>query len=461
MRPISIIASLLLLGIAQAVRADDWPQYLGPKRDGVWREPGIVEKLPKEPNYIWRTEVGQGYAGPAVADGRVFVTDLVMNDGKGLPKSASAKGGIVGKERIICLDEKKGETLWKQEYDVTYRVSYPAGPRCTPTVDGDRVYTLGAMGHLLCLDVKKGGILWQKNFVKDFDATLPVWGFASHPLVDGDKLICFVAGSEGRGVIAFEKKTGKELWKALTFSGDPGYGVPVIYPFGKDGKRQLIVWHSRAVVGLDPETGKRLWSEPWQIMASLNVSMPRQTDGDKLFMTSFYNGSMLLKVEDDKPAIVWKSKSKVNQDSVKPEKTVDLHSIMPTPVVKDGFIYGVCSYGELRCLKLDTGERIWMTHEPIVGKSERWGNAFITAHEDRYFLFNEKGELIICKLSPEKYEEVSRMKILEPTNNLTNRPVVWSLPAFANKKCYAQRQGDCLRVAGEVNRRNAGLSESH
>ncbi len=432
---------------AQRPRADDWPQYLGPKRDGVWRETGIVETLPKEPKYLWRKPVGQGYAGPAVADGKVFVTDLVLSQGSVLPKSGFGKGNLAGKERVLCLDEKNGETLWKKEYDVAYRVSYPAGPRCTPTVDGDRVYTLGTMGDLLCLDVKKGNVLWKKNFVKDFDATVPVWGFASPPLVDGDKLICLVGGSEGRGVVALNKKTGAEIWKALSISGDPGYSAPVIYPIGKEGRRELIIWHSHAVVGLDPETGKRLWSEPWDIKAALTAVAPRLAPNDELFLTGFYNGSMLLKVEGDKPAIVWKSKSKGNQDSVMPDKTVDLHSIMPTPVIKDGYIYGVCSYGELRCLKLDTGERVWQTHEPIVGKSTRWGNAFIVSHEDRYFFFNELGELIVGKLSPQKYEEISRMKILEPTNIMAGRPVVWTHPAFANKNCYARNDKEIVCVS--------------
>src|SRR5207245_251888 len=129
---------------------------------------------------------------------------------------------------------KTGETLWKQQYDCVYRVSYPGGPRCTPTVDANRVFTLGTMGDLLCLDVKSGSILWQKNFVKDFEAGVPVWGFSSHPLVDGDKLICLVGGSEGRGVIAFDKKNGSVIWKSVTTSGDMGYGVPVIYPIGKE-----------------------------------------------------------------------------------------------------------------------------------------------------------------------------------------------------------------------------------
>lgn len=170
-------------------------------------------------------------------------------------------------------------------------------------------------------------------------------------------------------------------------------------------------------------------------------------EGDKLFITSFYNGSLLLHVEADKAPIIWKSKSKGNMDSVNPEKTVDLHSIMATPVIKDGYIYGVDSYGEFRCLKLDTGERIWSTYQPVTGKSDRWGNAFITENEGRYILFNEKGELVIAKLTPEKYEENSRMKILEPTNVMAGRPVVWTHPAFANKNMYVRNDKEIVCVS--------------
>lgn len=425
-----------LTTFALAASADDWPQYLGPKRDAIWRETGIVDTLPKEPKYLWRKEVGQGYAGPAVAGGKVFVTDLIRDAGTG-------KGA--GKERVLCLDAKTGETLWKQEYDVTYRVSYPAGPRCTPTVDSERVYTLGAMGDLLCMDVNKGDILWKKNFLKDYKGSLPVWGYSSHPLVDGDRLICLVGGSDGRGVIAFDKKTGAEKWSSVTTSGDPGYCVPVIYTLG--GVRQLIIWHSRAVVSLDPETGKRLWSEPWDIRVAVTISMPR-VEGDKLFLTAFYNGAMLMKVDADKATVLWKSK-KVTEN---PAQTEELHSLMTTPFIKDGHVYGVCSYGELRCLELETGKRLWATHEPVLGESFRWANAFIVAHENRYFLFNERGELLICKLSPEKCEVDSRLKILEPTNRLTVRKgqgVVWMHPAFANKNCYARNDKEIVCVSLE------------
>jgi len=450
MRSKLTVALVLVVGIANSARADDWPQFLGPKRDSYWREEGIVDKLPETPKYLWRKPIAEGYAGPAVADGKVFVTDFLPNRGVKLPKSGFDKiGGLNGKERIFCLDEKTGEQLWKHEYDCTYRVSYPSGTRCTPTVDGDYVYCLGTMGDLVCLEAKKGEVLWKKNFAKDYDAPIPMWGFAASPLVDGEKLICLVGGSDGRGVIAFDKKSGKEIWKSVSIAGDPGYCPPSIVRVGKAGVRQLIIWHPGAVLGLDPESGKRLWTYRWEIRAALSVSLPRLVDDDKLFLTSFYNGSLYLKLGEGEPAVIWKSKSKGNQDSVNPDKTTDLHSIMPTPVIKDGFIYGVCSYGEFRCLKLDTGERIWATFQPTTGESTRWGNAFIFPNGERYFLFNEKGDLIICKLSPEKYEEVSRMKILEPTNGLAGkgRSVVWMQPAFANKNCYARNDKEIVCVS--------------
>jgi len=440
MRASVFIAPWIVTCLASAVFAEDWPQYLGPKREGVWREAGIVDTLPKEPKYLWRKEVGQGYAGPAVAGGKVFVPDFVLGDGSSLPKSGFGKSSLTGLERILCLDEKTGKLLWKQEYETTYRVGYPGGPRVTPTVDDDRVYHLGTMGDLLCISIAKGDILWKKNFVKDFDATLPVWGFSSSPLVDGENLICFVGGSEGRGVIAFDKKTGDIKWKSITTRGDPGYAVPMIFTFG--GVRQLIIWHSSAVTSLNPETGKRIWFEPWEIRAALTAPAPR-AEGDILFLTAFYNGSMCLKVGADKATVVWKSK----KESEMASQTQDLHSIMMTPTIKEGHVYGVCSYGELRCLKLDSGERLWMSYEPITGKSVRWGNAFIIPHDDRYFLFNELGELIIGKMTPEKYTEVSRMKILEPTNGMAGRPVVWMHPAFANKNCYARNDKEIVCVS--------------
>ena len=452
--------SLVVISASATITAaEDWPQWLGPKRDGVWRDTGLVDKFPAGgPKVLWKSPVGAGYAGPAVAGGKVFVLDLVPADGAKLPASGFAKGARVpGQERVLCLDAATGKQLWATGYPVEYKVSYAAGPRCTPTVDGDRVYTLGAMGDLKAVAVADGKVAWAKNFMTDYDAGLPVWGFSAAPLVDGDKLICLAGGTNDRLVVAFDKTTGKELWASQSCLGDFGYCPPMIYEFG--GKRQLVIWHSKAVVGLEPETGKRLWRVEFDVKAALTAPTPRKVGDDRLFVTSFYNGSMLLKVTADTAEVVWKSKAKGET----PDLTTDLSSIMATPVVAGDHIYGVCSYGQLRCIEANTGKRVWesmqatrgartpakVAAEPEPDDKERWSLAFIVPHGDRYFLFNEQGDLIIAKLSPKGYEEIDRAHVIDPTNTMAGRGrlVVWMHPAFADKCVFVRNDKELICVS--------------
>ena len=428
------------------VRADDWPQWLGPKRDGVWRETGILDKFPDGGLKVrWRTPIGGGYAGPAVVKDRVYVTDRVLPDGVKNPDNPFATDRVPGTERVLCLDESSGKILWKHEYDCPYRISFPAGPRTTPVVSDGKVYTLGAMGDLFCLNAENGKVLWSKNFPKDYKAPVPLWGFAAHPLLDGDKLICLVGGKDSIAV-AFDRNTGAEKWHALSFQKrgtQLGYCPPMIYTIG--GKRQLIIWHPESVNGLDPETGKVYWSQPFAVRANLTVSTPRLS-GNQLFLTSFYNGAMMLKFDGDKPTVVWRS----HVQSEQADRTDTLNSIIPTPFLKDGYIYGVCSYGELRCLRLKDGERVWMTLKATGAKdeSERWANAFLIAQGDRFFLPNEKGDLSIAKLTPKGYEEIDRAHILAPTTPLEpDRKVNWSHPAFAHKSMYARNDKEIVCVS--------------
>lgn len=433
----SLAAAVLVLAVP-VVFADDWPQWLGPRRDGVWRETGILERFPKGgPKVRWRTPIGIGYAGPAVSGGKVYVTDRILAQGAVNPKSGFSRNVVDGKERVLCLDEATGNVLWKHEYPVTYEIAYPGGPRVTPVIDSGKVYTLGAMGDLLCLDAANGKVLWSKNFPRDYNATPPVWGFAAHPLIDGDQLIC-VVGGEGSVAVAFDKNSGKELWKNLS-AAEPGYCPPMI--FDAAGKRQLIIWHPEAVNSLDPRTGKLNWSQKFAVKAGLAVPTPRVAD-DRLFITSFYNGSMLLKLDG---SVVWRSKGKNEK------QTADLNAIMVTPFIHDGYVYGVCSYGQLRCLKLETGERIWESLQATGGKEARWGNAFLIPNADRYFIFNEHGDLIIARLTPKGYEEIDRARVLKPTNTMAGRPVVWMHPAFANKNMYARNDEEiiCVSLAAE------------
>ena len=414
----------LFLGLLTAPGlADDWPQWGGPKRDLVWREKGIVKTLPTKgllPR-VWSTPIGEGYSGPAVADGRVYITDFIR-----------AKR----QERVLSLDAATGRILWTHSYPVRYTVSYPAGPRMTPVVENDRVYTIGAMGHMFCYSASDGSVRWKKNFVTDFGTKLPIWGMVASPLIDGQQLITLVGGTRGSLVVSFDKLTGKELWRSLEDS-EIGYSPPVIFTFGKT--RQLIVWHPRAVSSLDPANGKLIWQVKFPVRAGLTISTPRRV-GNRLFVTAFYNGPLMLEVSPDGTSaqVAWKGSS----DSE--IRTDGLHSIISTPIFNGSHIYGICSYGQLRCLDARTGKRIWESIA-ATGK-DRWWNAFLVPHEDRFFIHNEQGDLIIARLSPQGYQELSRAKLVEPTRPVRRRKTIWSHPAFALKSVFARNDKEIVRV---------------
>ncbi len=419
--------------------ADDWLQWLGPKRDSVWRETEIVEKFSADgPTILWRTSIGGGYAGPAIANGRVYVADRQLATNATNPSDPFQRGMVQGTERVLCLKESDGKLLWKHEYDCAYSISYPAGPRVTPLISGGKAYALGAEGNLFCFDAENGKIIWSRDFKKDFQAKTPMWGFAGHPVLEGHKLICLVGG-EGSVAVALDKDTGKELWRALS-AKEPGYSGPVVCEAG--GKRQAIIWTPESVNSLDPETGSVYWSEPFESRSGLTIATPRQL-GNLLFFTTFYNGSMMLRLDQSKPAAtsIWRT------EKASEKETTHLNAIMSTPFLEEGHIYGVCSYGQLRCLRADTGERVWETFQPTTsGDPVRWANAFIVKNGNRFFLFNEKGDLIIAKLTPRGYEEISRAHLLEPTNTAAGRNVLWSHPAFANKHIYARNDKEIVCV---------------
>ena len=179
------------------------------------------------------------------------------NAQRGRPESGSSPRSL---ERVLCLNEADGKVLWHYEYDCPYSISYAAGPRAAPLVSDGKVYTFGAEGNLLCLDAETGRLLWSRDIKKELGVKAPTWGFAGHPLLDGNRLICLARGS-GSTVVAFDKDTGKELWRALS-AAEPGYSSPAIFEAG--GKRQLIVFHPEAVNSLDPETGQLYWSVPFR-----------------------------------------------------------------------------------------------------------------------------------------------------------------------------------------------------
>jgi outer membrane protein assembly factor BamB len=440
--PRFLVGLIVTIGSAAGVRADDWPQWLGPKREPVWAETGLVEKLPTGgPKVLWRHPAGAGYAGPAVAGGKVYYLDRVRKD----PTPDTPKGTLPGTERVVCRDAADGKPLWAHEYDCPYvKVGYPFGPRTTPVVEKDRLYTLGTMGDLLCLNPADGKVRWSKNFPKDYAAPAPFWGWSAHLLVDGDKLISLVGG-DGQAVVAFDKATGKELWKALN-TQEVGYSPPVIVEAG--GKRQLIVWLSEAVYGLNPETGAVYWSEKHPAdgkpqRPAVTIITPKVV-GDKLVVSVFYHGSLVLDLSKEKPAIVWRSKPEKD-----PNKIPGLNVIMSSILAKDGHLYGLNGMGAVVCQKLDTGEVVWTDNSLLGGKDAFCGTVFWVEAEGRVYGMTDQGDVVILKLSPKGYEEVSRAHVLEPTHAAFGRKTVWTHPSFSDRRMIVKNDKEivCLSLA--------------
>ena len=440
---LALITFVAAVAVTPPLLAEDWTQFRGRDRLGVWHETGIVETLPQALKVTWRTSIGSGYSGPAVADGRVFVADWFED-----PQSRT----VDGTERALALDEQTGEVLWTHEWETTYRMlvySYAVGPRATPTVDDDRVYVLGATGRLFCFDVETGAIRWQKDYIEDYDTSVPVYGIASAPLVDGERLIALVGGEPDALVVAFDKHTGEELWRSLPVRSELGYAHPVIYEAG--GVRQLIIWHPEALASLDPETGAVYWEHPWEVSMAVSLATPVKS-GDYLLVSQFFNGSMMMRLSSDRPAAteMWRGLSR----SELPDMTEGLHALVTTPVIDGDHIYGVGSYGELRGLDARTGERLWMSRDMTV--EVRWSSAHLVRHANRYFVNNDVGDLIIARFTPTGYVELSRTKLIEPTSGsgtrtphgaIAERIVNWTHPAYANGHIVHRNDHEIIRAS--------------
>jgi outer membrane protein assembly factor BamB len=403
--------------------AEDWPQWRGPHRDGVWSETGIIEKFAADRiKPEWSAPIGSGFSGPTVADGRVYVTDRQAE-----PKEV---------ERVLCFDAKTGNNRWTHSYFCPYKVEYPIGPRASVSIDHGRAYALGTMGHLHCLDAGSGAVVWKKDLQTEYAIDLPIWGISASPLVDGDDVFLHIGGSNGACILALDKDTGAEKWKAL--DEPASYAAPILIE--QAGQRVLVCWTGASVSGLDPATGKVYWAIPFKPKKMvLNVATP-VADKDRLLVSAFYDGSLMLKLRQDKVDVeeVWRRCGKSEQ------KTDSLHAIISTPLLDGGFVYGVDSYGELRCLAAATGDRVW--ENLTAGPNVRWGTIHMVRNGNKMWMFNELGELIIGKLSPTGFEEISRAKLIEPTTDMDQRtePICWSHPAFAGKHVFARNDKELV-----------------
>lgn len=424
----------LVLFLAATTSAEDWPQWRGPRRDGVWNEAGVVTEVPADGLAVnWRVPIGLGYAGPAVVDRRVYVLDYDLQSGE-VAENPGKRDELQGDERLLCLDADSGQVVWTHRYEQPYQISYGSGPRTTPVIEGGHVYLLGAEGKLWCLTAATGDVVWSHDLKSEYEAPTPYWGHSAHPLVYGELLISLVGGP-GSAVVAFDKRSGKEAWRALS-SREVGYCPPTVAA-GLE-RPQLLIWLPDAVHGLDPATGAVLWSVELKPDFGMSIAAPA-IQGRHAFLSGVGNQSVLLELSVDggPPRELWRGDS---------DRSVSCsHS---SPLIVDDMIYGCDDKGWLRGVDLTSGERLWETLEATTReRPASYGTAFLVRGAERWFLFNDQGDLVIADLDRAGYHEHGRFHVLEPTGSAFGRPVVWSHPAFAGGRMYARNDKELVCVS--------------
>jgi outer membrane protein assembly factor BamB len=395
-RMFSCAAALLLL--IGGAHAQDWPQYLGAGRDGVYRGPALADSWPPGgPRIVWRMPVGQGFSGPVVVQGRVVVFHRVG-----------------GEEVVEALDARSGARQWRYDYPTKYQddFGFDEGPRAVPVVANGIVYTFGAEGQLSAIDATRGSRIWSEDTHRRFGVPKGFFGAAGSPLVEDGRVIANVGG-KGAGIVAFDAKTGKVLWTAT--DDQASYSSPIGATFGG---RRLVVFVTRSqLIALDPANGTVAFRRPWRarLAASVNVATPLVVD-DLLFVSSEYGpGAAVLRVNGSTLTELWASDDALTNHYA-------------TSVYRDGILYGYHGRQEfgpsLRAVELKTGKVRWNQDQFRAGS--------ITLAGDRLVILREGGELVLAPASPEAFRPLARAQILQP--------VVRAFPALSDGFLYARNE---------------------
>jgi outer membrane protein assembly factor BamB len=383
---IAVVVSvvLCLLGIRGVFGAEaDWPQFRGPDANGVSTETKWnPAALSSGAAIIWKANVGDGYSSVAIKGDNLY-----------------AMGNAADQDTVYCLNVNDGKEVWRYSYPCGGGMDHP-GPRATPTIDGGNVYVMSRDGAVICLDASKVTVKWQKNVATALKAGIPIWGFGCSPCIVGDMLIL----NAGKSGMAFDKKTGKELWGA---AGLGGYSTPVIYKAGD--KECVAIFGQNAAYGVALKDGSALWSYDWVTKYDVNAADPIVRDG-KVFISSGYGrGAALLDISGEQPKKIW-------------ENTV-LCNHFGTSVLLGDYLYGVdgnTGKGSLRCVEFGTGTQKW---------EKELGFASLMAANGKLIVLNEKGDLFIAEANPSAYKELSSAKEVIPQT-------CWTTPVLCHGKIF-------------------------
>ena len=422
-----LLSVLIVFTSAALASGGDWPTILGPTRDGVSPEKGIIAPWPKEGlKKLWDCELGIGFAPPVVAQGRLFHFDRFGDN-----------------SRLTCRAARTGKVLWKFEYPMEYedRYGYDPGPRACPMVDGDRVYIHGVEGMIHCLKTEDGKELWKLDTKAKYHFLQNFFGVGSVPVVDGDLLIVPVGGSEkgprpvdfrdvkpnGTGFVALDKFTGKVKYE----TGDElaSYSSPIIAQV--DGQRTALYFARGGLVGFDPQTGKNRFRFPWRakVEESVNAANPVVV-GTKILLTECYGpGAAFIDLKDGKPREIW-----TDADKDRFDRSLACH--WNTPIHVNGFVYG-CSgresnEAETRCVELATGEVKWSRKKTL--------RCTFLGVDDHLISLGEDGTLTLIKVNPQKYEAISRYEVAEIVYPC------WAPPVLSDGILYVRGKGKLVAL---------------
>jgi outer membrane protein assembly factor BamB len=404
-----LLAPLLLLCIS-AAGAEDWPRWRGPRGDGTWNGPKLrTEWQETDLPQRWRQPIGGGYAGVVVAGDRVVTMDR---------QTAPAEV-----ERILCYAADSGEPLWTYEYPVAYgELTYGNGPRAAPTIDGDHVFTFGALGHFACVELVTGREVWRKDLAAELGAVKPEWGFAASPVIFEEVVIVHPGCQPGGCFVAFDRQTGVERWRS---GDDPaGYCTPILIEHS--GQPLLVGWTPKHVVGIDPRDGRQLWRIPYEVTYGVSIATPIAHDG-MIFVAGYWEGSKAIRLgaTAETAELAW-------------EDDKQLRGLMSQPLFRDGHAFLLDKIFGVTCFELATGKVLWDDDNRLTPRGRNPQASLVwTGHDDQILALNAEGELILGRLHPQGYTELARRKILGTT---------WAHPAYAGSRVYARSDEELVCV---------------
>ncbi|HTL56490.1 MAG TPA: PQQ-binding-like beta-propeller repeat protein [Candidatus Limnocylindrales bacterium] len=404
-----LVLLLVTLCFQSALDASDWPQFLGPTRNGVYDGPGLLEHWPSSgPPVTWQKAIGHGFSGPVVADHKLILFHRLGDE-----------------ETIDCLDAHTSKSIWKFAYPTTYQddFGFDDGPRATPCVSGNRLYTFGAQGMLHCLDLTSGKKLWGIDLKTEFQAENGFFGMACSPLVEGNTVLLNIGGAKGAGIVALDAATGKLLWK--TSDDEASYSSPIAATIG--GQRLVLFLTRNGFIAADPLNGRICFQYPWHSRnrTSVNAATPLVL-GDTVFISACYGtGALLLRIHDQELEKIWSG------DDL-------LSNHYATCIEKDGFLYGIHGRTDpgynpgpkLRCVDIKSRKLVWET--------DGIGAATLTLAGNRLLILKESGELVEAPALPEGFRPTNHAQILHSQ--------VRAFPALADGFFYARSKDQLICV---------------